>query len=498
MGEFVRLEVAGGVGTIRLDRPKMNALDTVMQEEIRAAADEAAGRDDVRAVIVYGGERVFAAGADIKQMADMSYTDMVDRSAGLQSSLSAVAAIPKPVVAAITGYALGGGLELALCADVRFCADDAKVGQPEILLGIIPGAGGTQRLARLVGPSRAKDIIFTGRFVDAEEALRSAWSTASCPATRCWPGRRVGPRLSPGRRTRCARPSRPSTGAWRSTSSRAGDERLASPACSRPRTVPAAWARSSRRAPARPGSRAATMGAAPRPERSRRPGTTPMARCATTTGRRAYDDKWSISFDQRCIDYALGRFRGRRAAATFGDVLEIGGGTGFFLLNLRRAASWSGRTPRTSPRGWSRPLAQRPPAGHRGRRPPGRRRGAAVRGRLLRPGDRPRGGPSPPRRARGVRGGPPRAAARRAPGDRRRAHLPGRRGGVTAGPATGCAPRHRLPRLRDPVRAAGERDSRRPRAAALEAHVDQHIFDPGELAATASPACATSARSPRS
>ena len=172
MGEFVRLEVAGGVGTIRLDRPKMNALDTVMQEEIRAAADEAAGRDDVRAVIVYGGERVFAAGADIKQMADMSYTDMVDRSAGLQSSLGAVAAIPKPVVAAITGYALGGGLELALCADVRFCADDAKVGQPEILLGIIPGAGGTQRLARLVGPSRAKDIIFTGRFVDAEEALR--------------------------------------------------------------------------------------------------------------------------------------------------------------------------------------------------------------------------------------------------------------------------------------------------------------------------------------
>jgi len=172
VGEFVRLEVADGVGTIRLDRPKMNALDTVMQEEIRSAADEAADRDDVRAVIVYGGERVFAAGADIKQMADMSYTDMVDRSAGLQSSLGAVAAIPKPVVAAITGYALGGGLELALCADVRFCADDAKVGQPEILLGIIPGAGGTQRLARLVGPSRAKDIIFTGRFVDAEEALR--------------------------------------------------------------------------------------------------------------------------------------------------------------------------------------------------------------------------------------------------------------------------------------------------------------------------------------
>ncbi len=171
MGEFVRLEVADGVGTIRLDRPKMNALNVQVQEEIRAAAVEATDRDDVKAVIVYGGERVFAAGADIKEMADMSYTDMVKRSGGLQSSLTAVARIPKPVVAAITGYALGGGCELALCADVRIAADDATLGQPEILLGIIPGAGGTQRLTRLVGPSRAKDLIFTGRFVKADEAL---------------------------------------------------------------------------------------------------------------------------------------------------------------------------------------------------------------------------------------------------------------------------------------------------------------------------------------
>ncbi|MGD9959593.1 enoyl-CoA hydratase/isomerase family protein [Nocardioides sp.] len=171
MGEFVRLEVADGVGTIRLDRPKMNALNAQMQEEIRAAAAEATERDDVKAVIVYGGERVFAAGADVKEMATMSYTDMVKRSGALTSSFSAVAKIPKPVVAAITGYALGGGCELALCADVRIAADDATLGQPEILLGIIPGAGGTQRLTRLVGPSRAKDIIFTGRFVKAEEAL---------------------------------------------------------------------------------------------------------------------------------------------------------------------------------------------------------------------------------------------------------------------------------------------------------------------------------------
>jgi enoyl-CoA hydratase/carnithine racemase len=171
MGEFVRLEVADGVGTIRLDRPKMNALNVQVQEEIRAVAAEASERGDVKAVVVYGGEKVFAAGADIKEMADMSYTDMVRRSGALQSSFSAVARIPKPVVAAVTGYALGGGCELALCADVRYAAEDAVLGQPEVLLGVIPGAGGTQRLSRLVGPSKAKDIIFTGRFVKATEAL---------------------------------------------------------------------------------------------------------------------------------------------------------------------------------------------------------------------------------------------------------------------------------------------------------------------------------------
>jgi len=170
VGEFVRLEVDGGIGTIRLDRPPMNALNAQVQEEIRAAAVEAGERRDVSAVVVYGGEKVFAAGADIKQMQQMTFTDMVDRSTALQASLTAVARIPKPTVAAITGYALGGGLELALCCDFRVCGDNAKVGQPEILLGIIPGAGGTQRLPRLVGPSRAKDLIFSGRFVDAAEA----------------------------------------------------------------------------------------------------------------------------------------------------------------------------------------------------------------------------------------------------------------------------------------------------------------------------------------
>lgn len=171
MAEFVNLEVDDGVGTIRLDRPKMNALNVTVQEEIRAAAIEATERKDVRAVVIWGGPKVFAAGADIKEMAEMSYTDMADRSAGLSSSFSTVAQIPKPVVAAINGYALGGGCELALCADRRVAATDAQLGQPEILLGVIPGAGGTQRLTRLIGPSRAKDLVFTGRFVAAEEAL---------------------------------------------------------------------------------------------------------------------------------------------------------------------------------------------------------------------------------------------------------------------------------------------------------------------------------------
>ncbi|HVV75335.1 MAG TPA: enoyl-CoA hydratase-related protein [Mycobacteriales bacterium] len=172
MSEFVALSVDAGVGTIRLDRPKMNALNTQVQEEIRAAAHEATERSDVRAVVVWGGPKVFAAGADIKEMAERSYPEMVDRSAALTSSFNAVARIPKPVVAAVNGYALGGGCELALCADRRIAAADATLGQPEILLGIIPGAGGTQRLPRLVGPAKAKDIIFSGRFVKADEALQ--------------------------------------------------------------------------------------------------------------------------------------------------------------------------------------------------------------------------------------------------------------------------------------------------------------------------------------
>lgn len=171
MSEFVRLEVADGVATLRLDRPKMNAINFAVQAELRAAAAEATEREDVKAVVLYGGERLFAAGNDVKEMAELDYAAMVKASGPLQDAVTAVARIPKPVVAAVTGYALGGGCELALAADIRIAAEDAQLGQPEILLGIIPGAGGTQRLTRLVGPAKAKDLIFTGRFVRADEAL---------------------------------------------------------------------------------------------------------------------------------------------------------------------------------------------------------------------------------------------------------------------------------------------------------------------------------------
>jgi enoyl-CoA hydratase len=182
VGEFVRLETSDGIGTIRLERPPMNALNTGIQEELREAAHAAADDPGIRAVVVYGGPKVFAAGADIKEFTATTYQQMSVRAGALSGAFDSIAQIPKPVVAAITGYALGGGCELALACDWRVVADDAKLGQPEIKLGLIPGAGGTQRLARLVGPARAKDLVFSGRMVDAEEALRIGLADRVVPA----------------------------------------------------------------------------------------------------------------------------------------------------------------------------------------------------------------------------------------------------------------------------------------------------------------------------
>jgi enoyl-CoA hydratase/carnithine racemase len=173
VGEFVRLEVdeATRVGTIRLDRPPMNALNAQVQDELREAALEAGNDERIGAVVIWGGEKVFAAGADIKEMRGKTFAQVSSRTGELQAALTALARIPKVVIAAVNGYALGGGCELALTADFRFAAADAQMGQPEILLGIIPGAGGTQRLPRLIGPARAKAMVYSGRFYPAGECL---------------------------------------------------------------------------------------------------------------------------------------------------------------------------------------------------------------------------------------------------------------------------------------------------------------------------------------
>lgn len=171
MGEFVNLEVSGsGVGTIRLDRPKVNALNDQVAREIGEAVAQARSDDSVKAVVVWGGEKVFAAGADIKQMVDLDPVTMYRYIGDFQDVFTKLEALPKVTIAAINGFALGGGCELSLACDFRICAEDGQLGQPEILLGVIPGAGGTQRLTRLVGPGRAKDIIYSGRFVPAAEA----------------------------------------------------------------------------------------------------------------------------------------------------------------------------------------------------------------------------------------------------------------------------------------------------------------------------------------
>ncbi len=158
-----------GVALLRLNRPPLNPLSSALLAAIADAAGELAADASVKAVVVAGSEKALAAGADITEFGGPD--DARRLGAGFRRALDTLAAVPRPVIAAIRGFALGGGLELALACDLRVAADSARLGQPEILLGIIPGAGGTQRLARLVGPARAKDLVWSGRHVRAEEAL---------------------------------------------------------------------------------------------------------------------------------------------------------------------------------------------------------------------------------------------------------------------------------------------------------------------------------------
>jgi len=158
-----------GVAVVRLDNGKVNALSTALLGELAAVARDL-GADPPGAVVVTGSERMFAAGADIEEFGGPTEANTIG--VAFRTALDAVAAIPRATIAAVAGFALGGGCELALACDLRICTSSARFGQPEVLLGIIPGGGGTQRLARLVGPSRAKDLIFSGRQVGADEALR--------------------------------------------------------------------------------------------------------------------------------------------------------------------------------------------------------------------------------------------------------------------------------------------------------------------------------------
>ncbi len=183
MGEFVRIETgaAEGVAILRLDRPKVNALNELVVNELHQAADELAGRTDIRAVVIWGGPKVFAAGADIKEFSGMDPDRARDLSQRINGAFRAIESLPQITICAVNGYALGGGCELAMAAEFRLVGESAVLGQPEILLGIIPGGGGTQRLSRLVGITKAKELIYRGRTVKADEAVAIGLASAAYP-----------------------------------------------------------------------------------------------------------------------------------------------------------------------------------------------------------------------------------------------------------------------------------------------------------------------------
>jgi enoyl-CoA hydratase len=172
--EFVTVHVSEqqpGIGTVLLNREPTNALTRQIYREIISAATEVAERDDIATVVLFGGHDIFSAGDDMTELLALDRAEAEAAEVLCRAALDAVAAIGKPTVAAVTGYALGAGLSLALCADWRVCGDNAKLGATEILAGLVPGGGGCGRLARAVGPWRAKELTFSGRFVGAEEAL---------------------------------------------------------------------------------------------------------------------------------------------------------------------------------------------------------------------------------------------------------------------------------------------------------------------------------------
>ncbi|WBU56866.1 enoyl-CoA hydratase [Paracoccus sediminicola] len=182
--QTINVEIADNVALIRLNRPDaLNALNTQLLTELTTALSDADSNDKVRCIVITGSEKAFAAGADIKEMSQKTYVEVYDQNL-FAAPAQDIASIRKPIIAAVSGYALGGGCELAMACDFIICADNAKFGQPEINLGVIAGIGGTQRLTRFVGKSKAMDMNLTGRFMDAEEAERSGLVSRVVPASK--------------------------------------------------------------------------------------------------------------------------------------------------------------------------------------------------------------------------------------------------------------------------------------------------------------------------
>jgi enoyl-CoA hydratase len=181
--ETIIVERRGRVGIVRLNRPQaLNALNATLRNELLGAVEAFDADAEVGCILITGSDKAFAAGADIKEMADKSYIDIFR--ADYAADYERLTRVRKPVIAAVAGFALGGGCELAMMCDFIIAADNAKFGQPEIKLGIIPGIGGTQRLARAVGKAKAMDLILTGRMMDAAEAERSGLVARVVPAAR--------------------------------------------------------------------------------------------------------------------------------------------------------------------------------------------------------------------------------------------------------------------------------------------------------------------------
>ncbi len=185
--ETLIVETADGVTLIRLNRPSaLNALNAQLMDELTAALDAAEADPGVRCMVITGSDRAFAAGADIKEMATKSYADVYGEDF-ITRNWERASTCRKPVIAAVAGYALGGGCELAMMCDFIIAADNAKFGQPEITLGVSPGAGGTQRLTRFAGKSKAMDMVLTGRMMDAAEAERCGLVSRVVPAAELIP-----------------------------------------------------------------------------------------------------------------------------------------------------------------------------------------------------------------------------------------------------------------------------------------------------------------------